>query len=53
MSVKDKQSIEMQKENTGDNTLESIQKAQPENAAKREQWWEAALFPDPSYVSDR
>ncbi|MBQ2893860.1 MAG: hypothetical protein IJE24_06960 [Oscillospiraceae bacterium] len=53
MHFNDKNSKEIQKENADTKAAETIKKTPAENAAEREQWWEAALYPDPPYVSDR
>ena len=51
MDFKDKKHIE-----TNDKKIEEpeeVKKVQTEAAEKKQEWWKAALYPDPPYVSDR
>lgn len=51
MNFKDKKPIEINDKKN--EQPEEVKKVQADDAAKKQEWWQSALYPDPPYVSDR
>lgn len=51
MDFKDKKHIEPNDKKIEE--PEEAKKVQTEATEKKQEWWKAALYPDPPYVSDR